>query len=185
MATNKEGWPGRRYNLFSDPDILNLPGPLALFQEPLASLISKTRAPKSREGSPARVFRELGERCWVRAGVFIVVLGSHVVFWESTEVVGCFSSVWSVLPGRLALFQEPRVSVNPQISNIHARSSVDASKKKVALSSKTVGSQSKVESHKHLVATRRVVRLPVVPRRHVSISRRVAGHSHARVGDEL
>jgi ferrochelatase len=38
------------YNLFSDPDILNLPGPLALFQEPLASLISKTRAPKSREG---------------------------------------------------------------------------------------------------------------------------------------
>jgi len=38
------------YNLFADPDIIRLPQALQWLQEPLASLIAKRRAPKSREG---------------------------------------------------------------------------------------------------------------------------------------
>lgn len=38
------------YNLFADPDIIRLPGALQWLQEPLASLIAKRRAPKSRIG---------------------------------------------------------------------------------------------------------------------------------------
>ncbi|CAM9238994.1 unnamed protein product [Phaeothamnion confervicola] len=36
------------YNLFRDPDIIRLPGPLRFLQQPIASFISKRRAPKSR-----------------------------------------------------------------------------------------------------------------------------------------
>lgn len=36
------------YNLFADPDIIRLPGPLALLQESIAYFIAKRRAPKSR-----------------------------------------------------------------------------------------------------------------------------------------
>ena len=49
------------YNLFADPDIIRLPGALQFLQSPLASLLSNSRAPKSREayesiggGSPLR-----------------------------------------------------------------------------------------------------------------------------------
>lgn len=38
------------YNLFADPDIIRLPQYLQWLQEPLASLIAKRRAPKSRQG---------------------------------------------------------------------------------------------------------------------------------------
>jgi len=37
------------YNLFSDPDIINLPGFMKWFQKPIAAMISHSRAPKSRE----------------------------------------------------------------------------------------------------------------------------------------
>lgn len=36
------------YNLFADPDIIRLPGPLALLQDSIAYFIAKRRAPKSR-----------------------------------------------------------------------------------------------------------------------------------------
>lgn len=36
------------YNLFADPDIIRLPGPLKLLQEAIAYFIAKRRAPKSR-----------------------------------------------------------------------------------------------------------------------------------------
>lgn len=36
------------YNLFADPDIIRLPGPLSPLQNPIAYFISKRRAPKSR-----------------------------------------------------------------------------------------------------------------------------------------
>jgi protoporphyrin/coproporphyrin ferrochelatase len=36
------------YNLFADPDIIRLPGPLSPLQAPIAYFISKRRAPKSR-----------------------------------------------------------------------------------------------------------------------------------------
>jgi ferrochelatase len=36
------------YNLFADPDIIRLPGPLAPLQSAIALFISKRRAPKSR-----------------------------------------------------------------------------------------------------------------------------------------
>jgi ferrochelatase len=36
------------YNLFADPDIIQLPGPLTLLQNPIAAFIAKRRAPKSR-----------------------------------------------------------------------------------------------------------------------------------------
>jgi len=39
---------GFLYNLFSDPDIIRLPGPLTAFQPAIATVISKRRAPKSR-----------------------------------------------------------------------------------------------------------------------------------------
>eukprot|EP00594_Rhizosolenia_setigera_P010708 CAMPEP_0178958430 /NCGR_PEP_ID=MMETSP0789-20121207/11617_1 /TAXON_ID=3005 /ORGANISM="Rhizosolenia setigera, Strain CCMP 1694" /LENGTH=519 /DNA_ID=CAMNT_0020641093 /DNA_START=41 /DNA_END=1600 /DNA_ORIENTATION=+ len=37
------------YNLFADPDIIRLPGPLSPLQSSIAKFISKRRAPKSRE----------------------------------------------------------------------------------------------------------------------------------------
>lgn len=40
---------GFLYNLFADPDIIRLPGPLAPLQNVIAYFISKRRAPKSRE----------------------------------------------------------------------------------------------------------------------------------------
>jgi ferrochelatase len=36
------------YNLFADPDIIRLPGPLSLLQNTIAMFIAKRRAPKSR-----------------------------------------------------------------------------------------------------------------------------------------
>ncbi|KAK8348782.1 hypothetical protein V6Z11_A06G102200 [Gossypium hirsutum] len=41
------------YNLFADPDIIQLPGLFKLLQRPLAKLISVLRAPKSKEGYAA------------------------------------------------------------------------------------------------------------------------------------
>lgn len=41
---------GFLYNLFADPDIIRLPGPLSLLQRPIAFLIAKSRAKKSSEG---------------------------------------------------------------------------------------------------------------------------------------
>eukprot|EP00320_Phaeocystis_rex_P004499 CAMPEP_0119087368 /NCGR_PEP_ID=MMETSP1178-20130426/141476_1 /TAXON_ID=33656 /ORGANISM="unid sp, Strain CCMP2000" /LENGTH=95 /DNA_ID=CAMNT_0007070575 /DNA_START=1 /DNA_END=284 /DNA_ORIENTATION=- len=38
------------YNLFSDPEIITLPSFLAWMNGPIATLISKTRAPTSKEG---------------------------------------------------------------------------------------------------------------------------------------
>lgn len=38
------------YNLFADPDIIRLPGPVQFLQPAIASLISTLRAPKSAEG---------------------------------------------------------------------------------------------------------------------------------------
>eukprot|EP00954_Amorphochlora_amoebiformis_P016895 1315647-Amorphochlora_amoeboformis.AAC.1 len=53
------------YNLFADPDIIRLPGPLRKLQPFLASLLSRSRAPKSKEaynsiggGSPLRKITE-------------------------------------------------------------------------------------------------------------------------------
>ena len=40
---------GFLFNLFADPDIIRLPGPLALFQNAIAYFIAKRRAPKSIE----------------------------------------------------------------------------------------------------------------------------------------
>lgn len=41
------------YNLFADPDIIRLPGPLQFLQPAIAQLVSSLRAPKSREGYEA------------------------------------------------------------------------------------------------------------------------------------
>lgn len=41
------------YNLFADPDIIRLPGPVQWMQPLIAQLISMVRAPKSREGYAA------------------------------------------------------------------------------------------------------------------------------------
>ncbi|CAG9462615.1 unnamed protein product [Pedinophyceae sp. YPF-701] len=41
------------YNLFKDPEIIRLPQELQFLQEPLAGFISRSRAPKSREGYEA------------------------------------------------------------------------------------------------------------------------------------
>ena len=43
----------RRYNLFSDPEIITLPSSLGWLNGPIATIISKTRAPTSREGYAA------------------------------------------------------------------------------------------------------------------------------------
>ena len=42
-----------RYNLFSDPEIITLPSSLGWLNGPIATIISKTRAPTSREGYAA------------------------------------------------------------------------------------------------------------------------------------
>ena len=39
---------GFLYNLFADPDIIRLPGPISFLQKPIASILSKRRAPKSK-----------------------------------------------------------------------------------------------------------------------------------------
>ena len=41
------------YNLFSDPEIITLPSSLGWLNGPIAKIISKTRAPTSREGYAA------------------------------------------------------------------------------------------------------------------------------------
>lgn len=46
-------WRARRYNLFSDPEIITLPSSLGWLNGPIAKIISKTRAPTSREGYAA------------------------------------------------------------------------------------------------------------------------------------
>eukprot|EP00934_Nitzschia_sp_Nitz4_P005432 Nitzschia sp. Nitz4//scaffold5_size260463//49567//50974//NITZ4_000952-RA/size260463-augustus-gene-0.2-mRNA-1//1//CDS//3329555250//5422//frame0 len=46
---NQEDVEGFLYNLFADPDIIRLPAPLSPLQPLIATMISKKRAPKSRE----------------------------------------------------------------------------------------------------------------------------------------
>jgi ferrochelatase len=45
---NTEDVEGFLYNLFADPDIIRLPGIISMLQKPLAYVISKRRAPKSK-----------------------------------------------------------------------------------------------------------------------------------------
>ena len=74
---------GFLYNLFADPDIIRLPGPLAPLQRVIAWLIAKRRAPKSRAayasiggGSPILQYSQqqaalLKQSCRVRHGIDI------------------------------------------------------------------------------------------------------------------
>ena len=53
FASTCDRWRARRYNLFSDPEIITLPSSLGWLNGPIATIISKTRAPTSREGYAA------------------------------------------------------------------------------------------------------------------------------------